>query len=343
MILQLDEYLKTIGYQVIPSNLPEFIIYYHLENNGVNIIHLVDCHDTFSITNEQFEHVKDTIIKLFGNKGIENVHILSLLVSTDVDRDKRLAMQDSFCWIINKKERKLIVYENQVPDYYGLRQSLEGWLNTPDVLRQKKTEKTKKQDLGQFPWVAAGLCAANIIIFILGVLTGGLLYNGGMLIGWKVLGQKEIYRMFTSMFLHADISHLFNNMILLYFVGELVERELGHFRMTVLYFVSGLAGGVLSILYDFYTNEFVGSIGASGAVFGLVGGLLFLVILHKGKLQSVTIGRMVFMIAYSLYSGFVGTNIDNAAHIGGLIGGFLLSIILYAVGPKEKKIKGDSQ
>ena len=129
------------------------------------------------------------------------------------------------------------------------------------------------------------------------------------------------------MFLHMDVGHLFSNMIVLYYVGEIVEQRLGHIFYALLYFCSGIAGGVLSMGYELLSGNYISSVGASGAVFGVEGALLLLVILHHGRMQSMTLGRVAFVIAFSLYSGFTSTDINNAAHIGGLLMGFALAAV----------------
>jgi len=74
-------------------------------------------------------------------------------------------------------------------------------------------------------------------------------------VSWILLGDRAYYRMVTSMFLHADIEHLFSNMIVLYYVGEIVEDKLGHIPYVVLYFLSGIAGDVFSMGYELLTGD----------------------------------------------------------------------------------------
>ena len=177
--------------------------------------------------------------------------------------------------------------------------------------------------LKQQPIVSGTLVIANVIVFILCKFTGERLYELGMLDRFSVLNDGEYGRIIWSMFLHADLNHLASNMIILFFLGSMIEREIGHIRYAVLYFVSGIGGGVLSLLYKVMTNEISASLGASGAVFGLDGVLLAMVLLWNERLPNVNSTRVMLMIALSLYSGFTGGNIDNAAHIGGLLVGFL--------------------
>lgn len=180
-----------------------------------------------------------------------------------------------------------------------------------------------------------GLIAINVFLFLVSAFYGDLLYNEGAFSLWHVWQGGEWWRLITSMFLHADIEHLLSNMLMLYLAGELVERCIGKFRFAVLYFFSGICGSFLYAGYEFLTNRYAESIGASGAVFGVIGALLVIVIHHRGRYADITIGRMGFMIVYMLYMGLRTSNVNNAAHIGGLAGGILLMAFYMLIGNKE--------
>ena len=175
----------------------------------------------------------------------------------------------------------------------------------------------------QQPWVSGALVIINVIVYVVCIFTGSVLYDRGDLNVLSVVVQHEYGRILWSMFLHVDRNHLFNNMLILFFLGAMIEKEIGHIKYAFLYFLSGLGGNILSLYFKVLTGEMVGSVGASGAVFGLDGVLLAMVLFWKRELPSVTPIRVAFMIFLSLYSGFSVANIDNAAHIGGLVIGFL--------------------
>ena len=80
------------------------------------------------------------------------------------------------------------------------------------------------------------------------------------------------------------------------------------------------------------TSNYYTSIGASGAVFGLVGALLFLVVINNGRYAGISLPRILFAIVYMLYSGYRSPQVDNSAHIGGLIAGMLVMLIIYFIG-----------
>lgn len=187
------------------------------------------------------------------------------------------------------------------------------------------------------PFVSGMLVAVNVIVFMICTFTGDLLYNMGELGVYGILVQKEYIRIISAMFLHSDVHHIFNNMVILFFLGAMIEKEIGHFRYAVIYFLSGISGNLLSLTVRMLNHDPVTSIGASGAVFGIDGVLLALVLFSGRRIENVTVPRVFLMIAYSLYSGFVGANIDNAAHIGGLLTGFLLGILVCIIDKHKKK------
>lgn len=138
--------------------------------------------------------------------------------------------------------------------------------------------------------------------------------------------EGEWYRLLTHMFLHGDVWHLGNNMLILFCLGNALEHYVGKLPYVILYFLSGILAGLGSVVYN--TDNTV-SVGASGAVFGIVGAMVWLVLRNRGKLEGLTGTRMILFVLLSVYAGFVEQGIDNAAHITGLLAGFLLAMLLY--------------
>ena len=201
-------------------------------------------------------------------------------------------------------------------------------------------EKRRGERIAQMPWVNICIVAVNVIVFLICTFTGELLYNKGAFSVAEIMKDGSYYRMFTSMFLHADTQHLFNNMIILFFAGEIVEKNVGHVPYVLLYFLSGIAGDVFSMGYELLLGEYYNSVGASGAVFGVEGALFLLVLLNRGKLESITMGRLAFAILFSLYCGFTSTNTNNAAHVGGILAGFATSAFIMFLRPWHQNRKG---
>lgn len=190
------------------------------------------------------------------------------------------------------------------------------------------------QDLRKYSYCAVNLtlAAVQILVFILCTMTGNAMYIAGRCGTDLVLVQGQYWRLLTSVFLHAGLSHLGSNLLVQILMGNAVERNLGHMRYLVLYLLSGIGGNVISVLYDRAQGVNIYSVGASGAVFGVMGTLFVLIIRGRKKLRSGSslLTRAAFAVFYALYSGFRNPYTDNAAHLGGLAFGVALGILLTA-------------
>lgn len=139
----------------------------------------------------------------------------------------------------------------------------------------------------------------------------------------------EVYRLFTSMFLHFGISHLMNNMLVLFVLGSRLERAVGKLRFLAVYLFGGTAANIISMFLELKTGEYSVSAGASGAVFAVMGAMIYIVLRNRGRLEDLTVRQILIMAAFSLYFGFTSTGVDNAAHVGGILAGLILAALLY--------------
>lgn len=202
-------------------------------------------------------------------------------------------------------------------------------------LLYKKNEKVKGLFSFGKPFFTYLLVIVNVIMFVILELNGGSTdienlissgakYNPAMIEG-------EWWRLISSMFLHIGLLHLFMNMLALYYLGLTVERIYGSGRFLFIYFLAGIAGSLTSFAFSINVSA-----GASGAIFGLFGALLFFGIIHK-KVFFQTMGRnIITIVAINIVLGLVVPQIDMGAHLGGLIAGFIASAIVGL--PKTKKV-----
>jgi len=198
-------------------------------------------------------------------------------------------------------------------------------------------EKISSQDK---PWITLGIIAINVVMYVITAYLS-LAYAGGsifssdtnvlILLGAKVnnlITQGEYYRLITCMFLHGGIVHVGVNMYSLYAIGPMVEKVYGKVKYIAIYFISGICASLFS--YIFSTDV---SIGASGAIFGLLGAVLIFAIKSKGKTGSAFIKSILSVIFINIFIGATLPNIDNFAHVGGLFGGM---IVAFAVNFKTR-------
>lgn len=200
------------------------------------------------------------------------------------------------------------------------------------------------------PAVVTALIAVNLAVFAVGFLLpdiGRWLFLNGASRAHEVLVKGEYYRLFTAMFLHAGLLHIFFNMYALYWFGTILEPVFGHLRFAIIYLLGGLTGSALSVLMGnphpplaerlFFAGA---SVGASGAVFAVFGAEMVFLYRHRallGERGQEQLRSLLLLLALNLFIGLASTapgaavRIDNWAHLGGLAGGLALT---WLIGPR---------
>ncbi len=196
--------------------------------------------------------------------------------------------------------------------------------------------------LKSVPWVTLILIVINVGVFFFCETKGSSLDTDYMIkMGASyeplIMDGHEYYRLITHFFLHFGWDHLFNNMISLLVLGYATELVLGRLRFFTLYFLSGIVAGVASLIYNLSSGDPSVSAGASGAIFGLSGALLILVIRGNRGRRGTEVIRYLIYMALSLYSGFVDPSIDHMAHLGGFVFGALLCLIM-TLGKRDMRV-----
>lgn len=177
------------------------------------------------------------------------------------------------------------------------------------------------------------LLGANIALFLLTELQGGstaveVLIRLGAMESW-LIASGEYWRLFSAMFLHSGLIHLGFNVIGLLIFGHQIERLYGYARFLVIYILAGLAGSITSYAFNLSSAPHAIGVGASGAVFGILGALVAFFLSNRGllgKMGRQTLTGLLALAAINLAVGFIMPGIDNFAHIGGFAGGLLLGM-----------------
>lgn len=214
----------------------------------------------------------------------------------------------------------------------------------PECTKQGAQKIVRPQQLfNQRPVATLTLMALNVLVYVAGIGPGGstkdsFVYDGGLIargfdpIRLQLVGtaEGEWYRLITSGFLHANLIHIGFNMFVLYRLGQLLEPALGRVRFVVLYFVAMMGGalGVMVLDPDALT------VGASGAVFGLMGGAVAVFRSRGINIMQTGLGATILL---NLVFTFAIPGISIGGHVGGLIVGFLAGWILTDIGPRYLK------
>lgn len=262
---------------------------------------------------------------------------LMLLVRQDMPDEKMVELLSTSpkIWHTDLRDGRVFLYEAQSDRFGEIRAD-----DVEDLIRTYKgaKEKQNRNELVKtFTPVNTTLVLINIFVFLLDwfLSASGVRVSFDDLFAMNyhaIVENGEYYRLFTAMFIHFGIYHLSQNMLILVVIGSRMERILGRLRYLVLYLVSGLGASLTSLYFTLAPNPGTMAAGASGAIFGVMGSMLAVVLselVSKRRRRTQEIGMIgiIFMIGAALSYGFTSTGVDNAAHIGGLVCGFLLTMV----------------
>lgn len=203
-----------------------------------------------------------------------------------------------------------------------------------DFQNEQKEEERKIFQNGK-PFLTYLFLGLQIFMFLLLELYGGS-SNSETLIRFgakynPLIYEGEWWRFFTPIVLHIGFLHLLMNSFALYYIGPAVERAYGSLRFLIIYLVAGVSGSIVSFAFSPFLSA-----GASGAIFGCFGALLYIGVQNRKVFFRTMGSNLLVVVAINLALGFAIPNIDNAGHIGGLVGGFLAALIVQL--PKRKHI-----
>ena len=341
IIIKSDDLLvmNLINYFITEENYKPMIIHgindeIWLENldNNYKIVRIVShhIHNKEQLDFDKFKLSK--IVKQVKRKTLSfKVKVLSIY--TDIEDEKILNNDD----VLITKEKdinnpKLVsAFPDIVEKTNRKEDGLEYFIKVTDNINKKNEKRNKiaeKIFSYKQPIVTYIIMAICIILFILMELSGGstnsqtlLKYGANLDI---LVKNGEYYRLFTCIFLHIGIMHLICNMYSLYAIGREVESLFGKVKYIIIFILSGIFGSIMSIAFTHNTI----SAGASGAIFGLLGALLYFGINYRTYLGEAIKRTIIPIIVVNLIIGFFAEGIDLAAYIGGLVGGVLVSMMV---------------
>ena len=328
---QNEIWLENLDYDYklirLNSNYIHNIEQFEMDNRKVNLI-------VKQIKKKTYSFKCDTLnILLNSNIEVKDVEgkVKSVSITTDKDINKSNFLLNIFPTI----SRKIKYKEKGIVLFSKLSQEIASH-------NDKKLIDAKRLFQKSLPYVTYALIILNVICYLFtsffndsafGINAFGMDLLSKFALYPEYVASGEWYRVITSTFLHADLFHLLFNMYALNVIGSQIEHYYGKVKYLVIYLLSGIMGSLFSILI---TSNW--SIGASGAIFGLLGAILYFGYNYRLYLGSALKSQIIPLIVFNLIIGALIPNIDLAGHIGGLIGGILIAM---ACGIKEKKNNTD--
>ena len=280
----------------------------------------------------------------------KNIVVLNLLIGGNGSGYEEFFERDLFTadgsvinayWEINLDNKTLKPAKNNPDKILNLREIVMGLLQIrpseaggePVYSEQVYENALKKRPVlkvigGTVPYLTYVLIIINLLVSsVIEIHSSNGVHSalryGGLVPAYVKAG--EVYRLVTSLFIHLDILHLVNNCLSLFIFGSRVEKYYGKTKFLIIYLLSGIAGGIVSVMFSKAISA-----GASGGVFGLAGAVLALTFKSKLDASGLDYTTMLALAGTSLGMGFLHAGVNNYAHGGGLVAGILLGFILYS-------------
>jgi rhomboid protease GluP len=302
--------------------------------------------EDMSISSEQFNSIMQQLYRGFSEAGVHiREHVIFICagdrkyISDLVIGFERHEHIQQAIGIVDTSRNMIMMEEDASERWSQLCVDISMFLNRLAAMYEAHNpvpQKTIGQEIKtNLKYSTIWIAVVNVLIFIGMTFLGIDKYNeivNDFASNYRiVLDKGEWYRIFTAMFLHADADHLIGNMLSLCVIGLFVEKAMGRVKFVIAYFATGIIAGLVSMGYNMYLGDNVYSLGASGAVYGLIGVFIVILIADKGETYRINVTRMIIYLVLCGYATMTESNIDHAAHIGGLIAGLVLGIIMFGI------------
>jgi len=332
---QLSQYFANRNFDLIPTDSSAVSMYGTYEANYLYLINLIELGDGLELDFERYLEYKQLTMEQFAGNQADKTILLNIIVSdkTDLIYDAfnyTPDLSESFIdviWLVDKVDEKLVIPKKQMKNVLHIEKDIRR------LLTNEKTSYYELEERDSMPVVTYILLATNILVWLFlewwgsSTDTATLLAAGAMKFD-LVVEQGQYYRLFNAMFLHIGITHLFYNMFSLYIFGSRLEKFMKPLQAIIVYLGAGLVGSIASMAAAFISGNYAVSAGASGAVYGLMGGLLFISLIHRRPIEGLTTYVLWLFFVLGIIYSVLTPNVDIFAHLGGFVGGVGITAIV---------------
>ncbi len=332
---QLSQYFANRNFDLIPTDSSAVSMYGTYEANYLYLINLIELGDGLELDFERYLEYKQLTMEQFAGNQADKTILLNIIVSdkTDLIYDAfnyTPDLSESFIdviWLVDKVDEKLVIPKKQMKNVLHIEKDIRR------LLTNEKNSYYELEERNSMPVVTYILLATNVLVWLFlewwgsSTDTATLLAAGAMKFD-LVVEQGQYYRLFNAMFLHIGFTHLFYNMFSLYIFGSRLEKFMKPLQAIIVYLGAGLVGSIASMAAAFISGNYAVSAGASGAVYGLMGGLLFISLIHRRPIEGLTTYVLWLFFILGIVYSVVTPNVDIFAHLGGFVGGVGITAIV---------------
>jgi len=333
---QFSDYFRNRNFDPIPTDSNAVTMYGTFDGNHLYLINLIQLHDEYELDFERYLEYKQLTMEQFSENEADKTILLNIIITDKIDQiydvfNYTPDLGEDFIdviWLVDKTNETLVIPKKQLRNVLRIEKDLK------KILKHETTNYYELDQRQAPPFSVYALIAINILVWLIVEALGSsteveTLIAAGAMKYDLVVGQQDYYRLFTAMFLHIGFAHLFHNMFSLYIFGSRLEKFLTPLQFMVVYLGAGLMGSLGSMARAGLTGNYPVAAGASGAVYGLMGSLLFISLIQRRSIDGInTYVLWLFFVVGIAYSVMV-PGIDIFAHLGGFIGGLLLTSIMF--------------
>ena len=338
MIEQLQQMFSQQGYRRLQTNVPEVTGFCKAVGQHWHCICLIDARGGFLNGYGKQDHLIQQMGSFVQEQTGGTADCLGIIFTENVSAVRQNVSGQADFWIVDTVQRRLIRYENQPQTFYGVEQWIESLLYESESSQPSQSAFYGTDDrikAFHLTPVNTALVVINVLIFfVLEVLgdteNAAYIYQFGGMTVESVLFGGEFWRLLSCAFLHFGFSHLFNNMLVLAFAGDNLERALGSVKYLLFYLCGAVGSSLISCICMFLGREqYVVSAGASGAIFAVLGGIFYVLVRNHGRKDDLNIWKVGLFLFFSIFQGFTSVTTNNSAHISGLLLGVVLAFLFY--------------
>ncbi len=324
-----------------------------------DIIYDIDYHDTSKTDRGTIENIERYVTGYLSSEGFNTGNSLYIIETYSEYIAREIMMPDKMYIVYDTYAQKLFATKEAADVFQMVLQAIQYYVSNGEIYKQVHDEAYNEAYNNGYNNRQYGYCMddganskppllkrllninnliilINIIAFIYMEINGStndteyMIEHGALWISAMYGAWSEWYRIITSMFMHIGFGHLANNMVMLFFIGQILEECIGSVRYGIIYMLTGIISGIASYIYYLYYSPWTMSCGASGAIMGMIGALLCVVIANKGFYKGITARRMLFLTILCIYTTMTDSQVNWVAHISGLVSGIIIMAVWIA-------------
>ncbi|NDL66385.1 rhomboid family intramembrane serine protease [Anaerotalea alkaliphila] len=344
VLARLEGYFQGRGYSTIETGLAGMRMYMVFMKSSLYVFNLTNLDRGEALDQDRFQRFEEMVRRQFKRVDTDHVVFLNLLLTEEPERLSVLESMEpdmerktiSIYWVVDTEAGALVIPKRQPRNLLGIEKDLKMLLDTGSV----PSFQLRRVDSSM--GFTYGLMFLNLLVWFLMEMGGGstdvgVLLRFGAMQPALVLGEGQVWRMFTAMFLHIGLGHLLFNSFSLYIFGSRLERYLKGREFLGVYLAAGLAGSCFSLLGALLFRPDVVSAGASGAIYGLMGSILVLSRAAGRSVEDLSSYSLWMIFLVGMLYSILNVHVDAAAHLGGFIGGILATLPLV----RARRHRGD--